>query len=178
MACDLTTGRAIGCYDFVGGVKAAYFTTEDLGDITFDVTNPEAIMTFSGAPEFFQYDLDGVANTFTSPMTKTVGNGTKFYAQTFTMSLAKMEPLTRNEFDLLMSAKPKIILEDYNGQLFLLGLTSGTDATAGDMQSGGARGDFNGYTATFVAEERKPVYFLAGDIESTTATVSAVKITP
>ena len=64
MACDLTTGRAKGCYDNVAGVKAVYFSDDDLGAITYNVTDSDSITTLAGTPDFFQYDLKGSANTF------------------------------------------------------------------------------------------------------------------
>jgi hypothetical protein len=60
MACDLTTGRAVPCKDVVGGIKAVYFADYgDLGAITYDVTNTDAIDSFAGTPPAYQYDVKG-----------------------------------------------------------------------------------------------------------------------
>ena len=178
MACDLTTGRAKGCFDIVAGIKAVYFSTDALGAITYDVTDTDAITTFAGAPSFFQYDLKGGANSYTETITKSVDNGTSFYAQSLAIQFPKLTKATHKELKLLVYASPTVIVEDYNGNLLVMGLENGADVTGGTIVTGGARGDFAGYTLTMTAEEKKPANFLDDTIAATTATVSATQITP
>ena len=45
-------------------------------------------------------------------------------------------------------------------QFFLMGLAQGCDTTAGEISSGAALGDFNGYKLTFVASEVLPANFI------------------
>jgi len=177
MACDLTSGRAIGCFDNVSGVKAVYFSVDALGAITYDVTNTDQITTFAGTPEFFQYDLKGSANTYTETITKDINNGTSFFAQSLAIQFPKLEAKTHKELKLLVWASPTVIIEDYNGNYLVMGLENKADVTGGTVVTGGARGDFSGYTLTMTAEERVPANFLKVDITTTTATVSAVQIT-
>lgn len=179
MACDLTTGRSKGCFDAVAGIKKVYFTTDDLGAITYDLTDTDVITTFGGAPEFFEYDLKGNNNTFDAgTITKDISNGTSFFAQNLAISLPKLDKATHKEIKLLVWASPTVVVQDYNDNYLVMGLENGADATGGTVVTGGARGDFAGYTLTMTAEEKAPANFLATDLTTTTATISAVKITP
>lgn len=81
MACDLTTGRAKGCFDIQAGIKTVYFSTDALGTITYSITAGEedSVATFAGAPEFFQFDLKGNNNTFDAgTINKDISNGNEF----------------------------------------------------------------------------------------------------
>ena len=179
MACDITTGRAKGCFDSQGGIKKIFITTDDLGAITYDVTNTDVITTFAGTPEFFQFDLKGNNNTFDAgTITKDISNGTSFFAQSLSVFLPKLDKATHKEVKLLVWASPTVIVKDYNDKYFVMGLKNKADVTGGTIATGGARGDAAGYTLTMAAEEAAPANFLAVDIPTTTATVSAVQITP
>ena len=179
MACDiLTTGRSKACYGSVGGLKAVYFSSDALGAITYDLTDTDVITTFAGTPEFFKYELKGSNNTYTETVTKTVENGTAYFAQSLEVTLPKLGKATHKEFKLLVYSSPVVIVEDFNGSFFTMGLTNGADVTGGTIVTGGARGDLSGYTLSVTAEEPVPANFLDTTIEDTTATVSAVVITP
>jgi len=178
MACDLTTGRAKGCFDNVAGVKIVYFTDEATGVITYDVTDTDVITAMAGTPEFFQYNLKGSANTYTETITKTVDNGTSFFAQSLAIQFPKLTKSMHKELKLLVYGSPTVIIQDYNDNYFVMGLENGADATGGTVVTGGARGDFAGYTLTMTAEEKKPANFLDDDIDIAIGTISAVQETP
>lgn len=178
MACDFTTGRAKGCFNNVAGVKAVYFSDDDLGAITYDVTDTDVITTFAGTPEFFEYNLKGSANIFTETPTKDINNGTSFFAQSLAIQLPKLTKSMHKELKLLLWGSPTVIIRDYNDDYFVMGLANQADITGGSIVSGGARGDFRGYTLTMTAEEAAPANFLDVDIPTTTATISAVQETP
>ena len=185
MACDLTTGRAKACFDTIAGIKKVYFSTEDLGAITYDVTDTDVITTFAGAPEFFEYDLKGNNNSYTETITKDVSNGTSFFAQSLAITLPKLTKEMNKELKLLVYASPTVIVQDFNDNYFTAGLVGGMDVTGGTIVSGAARGDLSGYTLTMTSEQAVPANFLfdadppvSGIIEDTTATVSAVQSTP
>jgi hypothetical protein len=178
MACDLTTGRAKACFDQVGGIKTVYFTTDDLGAITYDVTDTDVITGFGGTPDFFQWDLKGNANTYVETVTKDISNGTSFFDQVLTLQFPKLDKATHKELKLLVYASPTVVVEDYNGNQFVVGLENQADANGGTVVTGGARGDFAGYTLTMNAQEPKPAAFLDSDIVAAGGTVSAVQIAP
>lgn len=181
MACDLTTGRSLACKSELGGLKRFYATTDALGAITYSVTAGEedSITTFAGAPEFMQYDLTGNTNTFVQTPTVSRDNGTLYFDQVLSVTLAKMTRTAHKELVLLMQSYPTIVVEDYNGNLFTMGLANQCSATGGSIVTGGARADLSGYTLTFQAEEPKPANFLdTSDLTDTTATIAAAVEAP
>jgi len=185
MACDISSGRAKGCFDSQGGVKTIYITNDDLGAITYDITDTDVITALAGTPEFFQFDLKGNNNTFDAgTITKDISNGTSFFAQALNVFLPKLDKETHKEVKLLVWASPTVVVEDYNGNFLVMGLLNQADVTGGTILTGGARGDAAGYTLTMAAEEAKPANFLDDDGVGTSpivqagGTISAVQITP
>lgn len=178
MACDLTTGRATACFDNIAGVKAVYFSTDPLGAISYDVTDTDVITAFAGTPEFFQYDLKGNANTYVETPTKDISNGTAFFDQVLTVQFPKLDKATHKELKLLVWASPVVCIQDYNDNYFIMGLENKADVNGGSIATGGARGDFAGYSLTMSGQEKAPANFLDSDLAATGATISAVKTAP
>ena len=56
--------------------------------------------------------------------------------------------------------RPRIIVRTMTDQFFVMGLDQGADVSAGEISSGAALGDFNGYSLTFTAQEELPANFL------------------
>ena len=176
MACDLTTGRTKISCSYVAGIKAVYFSVEALGAITYDITDTDVITTFAGTPEFFQYDLKGNNNTFDAgTWAKDANTGAGFYTQTLNVQFPILDKASHKELKLLAWAASTVIVQDFDDNYFVMGLINGADVVAQTMPTGGAKGDFKGYTLSMTAEEITPANFLAVDIPTTTATVSAVQ---
>lgn len=183
--CDLTTGRTKACASVLGGIKNVYFSTDDIGAVTMDVTNTDTVVTLAGTPEYFKYQLVGSTNTLTETVNRDINMGTSFWSQLLSITLPKQTISAHKELKLLVYSTNSIICEDYNGNFFMMGLENGCTANGGSFLSGDARGSLNGYTLTFIAEEKKPANFIhnagppiTGVIEDTTATVSAVQESP
>ena len=64
-----------------------------------------------------------------------------------------------------MCIRDSIIVEDYNGNAYLVGREHGADVTGGSIASGAAMGDMSGYSLTFNAMERTAANFLAGSAD-------------
>ena len=58
-------------------------------------------------------------------------------------------------------------------QFFVMGLDQGADVSAGEISSGAALGDFNGYSLTFTAQEELPANFINVTTEAALATAFA-----
>ena len=58
-------------------------------------------------------------------------------------------------------------------QFFIMGLDQGADVSAGEISSGAALGDFNGYSLTFTAQEELPANFINVTTEAALATAFA-----
>ena len=158
MACDLTKGRKEPCKDVVGGLKAVYFT--DFGDYgTVTETNDE-ITDMTGTFIAFKYELKG-NSSFEQTITSSRENGTTFFEQTLNLTLKKLSKEDNKELKLLAYGRPHVAVEDYNGNVFVMGLQHGADVTGGTVSTGAAMADLSGYTLTLSAQELKPANFVA-----------------
>ena len=158
MACDLTLGRKEPCKDVVGGIRAVYFT--DFGDYgTVTQTNDE-ITDMTGTFTAFKYELKG-NSSFEQTITASRENGTTFFEQTLSLTLKKLTKEDNKELKLLAYGRPHVAVEDYNGNVFVMGLEHGAEVTGGTIVTGAAMGDLSGYTLTLSAQELKPANFVS-----------------
>lgn len=162
MSCNISLGRLEGCKDQVGGLNAIYFLNFD--DATFAVDADGLATVNETTPSAYKYDLRGTS-TFEQSLTSSRENGTTIVEQTLTVSLKKQDSTTHKEVKLLAYGRPKILIEDNNGNVFVMGHEYGAEMNA-TTSTGAAMGDKNGYELTFVATEK----FLA---PITTETISS-----
>ena len=164
MACDLTKGRKEPCKDSVGGIKAVFFA--DFGDITiaYDSTDTDVIDDL-GTVTVFKYELKG-NSSFEQTITSSRENGTTFFEQALNLTLKKLTVQDHKELKLMSYGRPHIVVQDYNGNAFLMGAEHGCDVTGGTIATGAAMGDMSGYTLTFSAMEQVPANFLEGATEA------------
>ena len=163
MACDLTLGRKEPCKDSVGGIKNVYFV--DFGDLgTVTLTNDEITnMTgSSGNLTAFKYELKG-NNSFEQTITSSRETGTTFFEQTLTLTLKKLSKEDNKELKLLAYGRPHVAVEDYNGNVFMMGLEHGADVTGGSVVTGSGMSELSGYTLTLAAQETAPANFMDSD---------------
>jgi hypothetical protein len=165
MACDLTLGRKEPCKDVVGGLKNVYFV--DFGDLgTVTLTNDEITnitgLNQDGNLTAFKYELKG-NSSFEQAITSSRENGTTFVEQTLTLTLKKLTKEDNKELKLLAYGRPHVAVEDYNGNVFMMGLEHGAEVTGGTVSTGAAMGDLSGYTLTMAATELTPANFMDSD---------------
>ena len=165
MACDLTLGRKEPCKDVVGGIKNVYFV--DFGDLgTVTLTNDEITnitgLNQDGNLTAFKYELKG-NSSFEQTITSSRETGTTFFEQTLTLTLKKLSKEDNKELKLLAYGRPHCAVEDYNGNVFMMGLENGADVTGGTVVTGAAMGDLSGYTLTLAAQETAPANFMDSD---------------
>jgi hypothetical protein len=157
MACDLTRGRKEPCKDVVGGLRAVYFT--DFGDFGTVTQTDDEITDMSGTFTAYKYELKG-NSSFEQAVTSSRENGTTFFDQTLNITFKKLSKEDNKEIKLLAYGRPHIAVEDYNGNVFVMGLEHGAEVTGGSIVTGAAMGDLSGYTLTFNAQELKPANFV------------------
>jgi hypothetical protein len=155
MACDIANGRLEVCKDAVGGIDAIYFINYGIeaADITYDGTNTDVIDAVTGVTSLYKYELKGT-NVFTQVVTSSRENGTSFVEQTLSVQLKKQDIATHKTVKLLSYGRPHIIIRDRNDKFYLAGLNWGMELTTGNVESGTAMGDFNGYSLSFVGQEK------------------------
>jgi len=157
MACDLTKGRKEPCKDVVGGLRAVYFT--DFGDFGTVTETADAITNMTGSFTAFKYDVKG-NSSFEQTITSSRENGTTFFEQTLNLTLHKLSKEDNAEIKLLAFGRPHVAVEDYNGNVMVMGLQHGADVSGGTIVTGAAMGDLSGYTLTLTGQELKPANFV------------------
>ena len=175
MACTLTSGRTEPCRDAIGGIKAIYLL--DYLEDAFTISAGEAT-AIDGTVEVFKYDLLADGNTFVETFTADQNNGTSIYEQVLTVALKKQDLESANELALIVKSRPLAVIKFRDGRHVIQGVSDGTVAT-GDVQSGGAKADFNGYNLTLTSTEVLPAPTLdAATVTALEALVSATNINP
>lgn len=166
MACNnLSMGRIEPCKDQVGGLNAVYFINSiDLASVTYDSADTDVIAQLAtAATQAYKYELKGTSN-FEQGINSSRENGTTFFEQTLNLVLKKQDADTHKEVKLLAWSKPVVVVEDNNGNAWLMGLEHGAEVTGGSIVTGSAYGDLTGYNVTLVAQERVPANFLKGSL--------------
>ena len=177
MSCNLTRGFSVQCKDSIGGLKAVYFNTTYVSNMRavadFSATSglelqmDEAGFTSwldeegnSAADVVFRYMLRPGASNLNTTINSSSENGTTFFTQTLSLTLPKLTVQQTNEIKLICQNRAQVWVEDNNGNLFLIGLDNGLEATGGTVVTGAARGDMSGYTLTLVGEEKEPMIWV------------------
>lgn len=151
-----------------------YFADFDtLGAITYDATDTDVIDSFGGTPTWFKFDVRGTSS-FEQAVTSSRDNGTTFYEQTLTLNFKKLSKQTHNEVKLLAYARPHVIVEDNNGNKFMMGLEYGAEVTGGSIATGAAMGDMSGYSLTFSAQEKIPANFVDATITASASEIDDI----
>ena len=168
MACDITLGRKEPCKDVVGGLKNVYFVGFGLlGTVTLgndEITNltGSTIGGTANSLTAFKYELKG-NSSFEQTINASRENGTTFFDQTLTLTLKKLTKEDNKELKLLAYGRPHVAIEDYNGNVFMMGLEHGADVNGGSIVSGSGMSEFSGYTLTLNAQETLPANFMDSD---------------
>ena len=162
MACDISAGRTLECKDNVGGLKNVYFA--NYGAVSASLSADDSILgTEFTADVFYKYELKGTSS-LTQNIQSSRENGTTAFEQVLELTLPKLSATDNQAIKLLAFGRPHIVVEDYNGNFFLVGREHGADVTGGTIVTGSAMGDLSGYTLTFTAMERFPAHLITGTV--------------
>lgn len=163
MACDITSGFALGCRDNTGGIKNLYILS---GSISETNGTDGLIASLTGSGVFYKYELFRQTSNFVETINATPENGTVFYNQDVTAVFFKLQSATRNKVKVLaQNPELKLVVETNNsgsGQFFYIGADNGAQLLNGTGATGTAFGDLNGYTLTFTAQEPVPASEIQG----------------
>ena len=179
MACDITRGRLIDCKDTIGGLKAIYIAKGYANNIEAVATIANTEMTAGGfatwsssagsATTVFKYDLIQNLSSLSVTINSDNANGTTFFTQALSVTLQKIDHDMTNELRLMAYARSQIFVQDANDNVFLLGIDGGCYVTGGTVVTGVAKGDMNGYTIEWGAEERNALIQLPASAGAATA---------
>ena len=161
MACELTAGFALDCKDSIGGIKAIYLQQHEdfLSGVTIDASSEEVDGLPSGK-SIYKYALPKHTGSFTEEVASSVENGTIFYTQTVTATFFKLTAQRRKQLELVGKNRLVVFVQDNNDNIWMVGRFDGAEVTAASTATGVAKGDLNGYTITFTAEEKNKAYRL------------------
>ena len=161
MACDIANGRAEACKDSVSGLLAVYIINYGItaAEVTYHATNTDLITAISGATVLYRFDLKG-ENSFDQDIKSDRNTGTTYFEQKLNIKLKKQDVETTKMIKILSYGRPQIVVHTRSNQFFLMGLEQGSDVVSGSIGSGTKLGDFNGYSLSFMAEEKVPANFI------------------
>lgn len=126
------------------------------GAIDVDLSADDSILSTEFAGDtFYKYELKG-NSSLTQNIQSSRENGTTAFEQVLELTLPKLSAADNQAVKLLAFGRPHIVVEDYNGNFFLVGREHGADVTGGTIVTGAAMGDLSGYTLTFTGMERIP----------------------
>lgn len=162
MACLITKGKTLGCKDQRGGVKALYFANYD--SYGFTIAN-HVVTNLGTLDEVFKYEVKATTNALTETGTSSEDNGTFVNAQSLAVTLPKLGADLQAQIQFICAGRPFVFVEDYNGNIMLVGAENGTMSNCTKV-TGGAAGDLSGYTLTVAGEEKN----LSPILDSTTKT--------
>ena len=158
MACSVTNGRVLPCKSSVGGLKSVFFAP--YSSVTAALSPTSGTITLDAAETFYKYEIKGNSSLETA-INSSRENGTTFYETTLNLTLTFLDVATQEQIKLLAHGRPQIVVEDYNGNFFLVGKDHGCEVTGGSIATGAAMGDLSGFTLSLVAQETDPPFFCA-----------------
>lgn len=149
MSCLISKGKLLGCKDQRGGYKNLYFA--NYADYAF-VVAAHQVTSLGTLAEVFKYEVKATTNALTETGTSSEDNGTFLNAQSVAVTLPKLAADLQAQVQLICASRPYVFVEDYNGNILLLGATNGTMSSCTKV-TGGSGGDLTGYTLAITAEE-------------------------
>jgi hypothetical protein len=178
MACELTAGFMLECKSTIGGIKAIYLQqhADFLSDVTIDANTEEV----SALPvvDVYKYICPKHTGSFTEEVASSVENGTIFYTQTVTATFFALTAARRKQLELVAKNRLVVFVQDNNDNIWMVGKADGAEVTAMTTATGVAKGDLNGYTITFTAEEGHKAYRLESFINNPFDNFTVTPIAP
>ncbi len=155
----------------MSGLKAIYlinYESLNSDDATYDTVtanHEDELLSWTpvdtaSALTLYKFELKSTTNSFVTAINSSRDNGTTFFEQTLVAALKRQDVVTHKNVKLLAYGRPRIVVRSMTDQFFLMGLDQGADVSAGEVSSGAALGDFNGYSLTFTAMEELPANFM------------------
>lgn len=159
MPCTQTlSGLTRDCSSNMGGIVEALIANFD--DVT-GVTVSDGIITvisMASSAKFKRYSFAKNTGSLTSNYNIDAASGVKYVTSDLLLQFNRMETSKRVEITALALGDLAIIVKDANGKYWYLGKDEPVNASAGDGQTGTARGDANRYTITLQDESKEMPY--------------------
>lgn len=149
MACNqILGGLAQDCEPSMGGIVEAYAANfADVESVTVEENQITAI-TMSESKKFKKYFFRPGTSSFTNTLNVDNANGVNYVSSDIVLLFSRMDTPKRIEMAALSLAGLALIVKDANGKYWYFGKSEPVYASAGDGQTGTARGDGNRYSIT------------------------------
>ena len=149
MACNQTlSGLVRDCSPSMGGITEVLLANrEDVSAVTAD-TGKVTEITMASSAKFKKYSFARNTGSMTSTYTIDQASGVRYVTTDLLLQFNRMETAKRVEISALAVNDLVAIVKDANGIYWYLGYDEPVNASAGDGQTGTARGDANRYTIT------------------------------
>lgn len=165
MACSVTlSGLVRDCSTSMGGIVEAYIANYD--DVTSKTVTDGQIGTIALATgkHFLRYTFRKGTGSMTSTLNVDPANGVNYVSTDLVLLFTRMETVKRIEMAALAVNELVVIVKDANGKYWYLGYDEPVAASAGDGQTGTARGDGNRYSITLQDTSTSWPYEVDGSI--------------
>ena len=149
MACNQTlSGLMRDCNPSMGGILEAYAAIyDDVASVGVSDGQVNAI-TMAGSAKFHKYVFKKGTGNFASTLNVDPANGVNYVSTDILLQFNRMDTTKRVEMAALAQSDLALIVKDGNGKYWYFGKDEPVTASAGDGQTGTARGDSNRYTIT------------------------------
>lgn len=173
MACLQTlNGLGKSCDSSMGGINEVYIANfDDITSISYSTDNSEVTgITMNDGAKFKKYWFRKGTGSLTKTLTISE-NGSNFVQSDLVLQFDRMETRKRIEMAALSVGDLAVLVKDANGKVWFLGEESPVRASAGDGQTGTARGDGNRYTITLQDENSSFPKEVSADLSELTEVV-------
>ena len=158
MACEIDGGRIVDCKDSLGGIKAIYIGNyEDIVSQS-EFAQTTNTVTAIKAQTFFEFELRPELSSLVVNYMADPASGTTFFEQVLSCTFQKLTVTDIADIKELCQGRPNIWVLDNNLKCWLLGAEFGCNVTGGNIQTGVAYGDLNGFTIDFTGREQNPIF--------------------
>ena len=149
MSCNQTlSGLVKDCSPSMGGILEVLLANrEDVASVEA-VTGKISGITMEASAKFKKYTFARNTGSLTSTYTIDQASGVKYVTTDLVLQFNRMETTKRVEITALSVNDLVAIVKDANGVYWYLGYDEPVNASAGDGQTGTARGDANRYSIT------------------------------
>ena len=142
------SGLVKDCSPSMGGITEVLLANrEDVSAVTADSGKVTEI-TMASSAKFKRYAFARNTGSMTSTYTIDQASGVRYVTTDLLLQFNRMETAKRVEISVLAVNDLVAIVKDANGIYWYLGYDEPVNASAGDGQTGTARGDANRYTIT------------------------------
>lgn len=152
------SGLAKDCAANMGGIVEALIANfADVSSVSV-TDNQISTISMASSAKFKRYSFAKNTGNLTSTYNLDPASGVRYVSSELLLQFNRMETAKRVEITALALGDLVVIVKDANGKYWYLGKDAPVNASAGDGQTGTARGDANRYTITLQDESLEMPY--------------------